>query len=645
MKKIIAITLVLISSMVMAFAQKDSVALIIGNSHYEDYFKKLSTPVNDAQAMNWVLKTLGFETIVATNARQDDMIRLLEDFAGKAKNAKVALFYYSGHGGYTAEQRYYLIPSGEYHGTTNIAVRCIDFDAVERALKNTKADLQIAFIDACRSSLEASKGGTQYDPYARKKNEDYQDKEYGFGRALYFGTAESTAAFTGNGKLSIFTQSLLNHITETDKFNAITWGKIQKEVLAFSKNQKPTNEISKSFKDFTLNPRNISVRNTVQKGYEDVTITAEPSSANISINGKDFGKHVYMQFKYDTQYNVKVSAEGYETFSQTIMLQPNPYNQTEYSFNLVKLDPAKLTLSSNVKRATITMDGKRSDYIFPCSFNTFAGMHEVRVQKDNYYTLSKTLNLKAGNNFEFISLRKEPPRFFDWDEEFKHSIYYHFSPKYQIGLSYLLTWYNHFVLGAYLASSTGYFKGISFSGKNELAASTTVSIPVTITYEDGTQVQCEQIQEYIDGRSQEYSEFIDPYKEATHYDSNFLYMLLLGYQPWNGISFTVGVGGASHRDIEYMPSYYNIQRVHIKNPASEEILADTGYVYERTGKEFNYVSDKTRSLAIRIGAMINIPFSRYSDWGITFGGGYTYLPMNHKFSSWDVSIGLTIPEY
>lgn len=645
MKRIFALTLALFSSMVIAFAQKDSVALIIGNSHYDDYFKKLSTPVNDAQAMNWVLKTLGFETIVETNAKQDDMIRLLEEFAEKAKNAKVALFYYSGHGGYTAEQRYYLIPTGEYHSTTNIAARCIDFDAVERALKNTKADLQIAFIDACRSSLEASKGGFQYDPYSRKKFEEYQDKENGFGRALYFGTAESTAAFTGNGNLSIFTQSLLNHIADTNKFNSVTWGKIQKEVLAISNNQKPTNEISRTFKDFTLNPRSIRVRNTVQKGYEEVTITAEPSSANISINGKNYGNHTRVQLKYDTNYIVKVSAEGYETFNQTIMYQPNPYNQTEYPINLVKLAPANLFLSSNVKRATITMDGKRSDYNFPCSFNTFAGIHEVRVEKENYYKQTKTLNLKAGSNYEYISLRKEPPRFFDWDEDNINNIYYHFSPKYQIGLSILKAWSDHLVFGAYLASSTGFLKRLLFKGDNEPAVSAIVKSPVTITYEDGTQEQCEQIAEIIDGRSQEYSELLDPYKEATHYDSNSLYMLLFGYQPWNGINFTVGVGEASHRDIEYMPSYYNLQRVQIRNPVTEEIVADTGYVYERTGIEHQYISEITRSLAIRIGTMINISFSRYSDWGITFGGGYTYLPKNHMFSSWDVCIGVAFQVY
>jgi hypothetical protein len=77
-------------------AAENRVALVIGNSAYE-HAPRLPNPVNDANDVGAALKRDGFETIVATDLNKSAMEEAAIRFAKAARDADVAIFYYSGH--------------------------------------------------------------------------------------------------------------------------------------------------------------------------------------------------------------------------------------------------------------------------------------------------------------------------------------------------------------------------------------------------------------------------------------------------------------------------------------------------------------------------------------------------------------------
>ena len=72
------------------------VALVIGNGAYANA-SQLPNPRNDAEDVAAALKRSGFETMVGIDLDQAKMQEAAINFAHAARNADVALFYYSGH--------------------------------------------------------------------------------------------------------------------------------------------------------------------------------------------------------------------------------------------------------------------------------------------------------------------------------------------------------------------------------------------------------------------------------------------------------------------------------------------------------------------------------------------------------------------
>jgi uncharacterized caspase-like protein len=83
------------------------VALVIGNGAYAT--SPLRNPVNDAQDMAALLRRVGFEVILKTDADKRGMIEAIEEFDRKLSRAGIGLMYYAGHG-MQIRGRNYLIP-------------------------------------------------------------------------------------------------------------------------------------------------------------------------------------------------------------------------------------------------------------------------------------------------------------------------------------------------------------------------------------------------------------------------------------------------------------------------------------------------------------------------------------------------------
>ena len=125
------------------------VALVIGQSKYEE-LPVLTNPQKDARDIDRLLGDLGFDVDRVLNADGDELREAIARFEDEAKDADVALVYYSGHG-IEAKGENFIAPtdtdisSPENAGQSMIAVQPL-LEALSKA-----APVSIVLLDACRS--------------------------------------------------------------------------------------------------------------------------------------------------------------------------------------------------------------------------------------------------------------------------------------------------------------------------------------------------------------------------------------------------------------------------------------------------------------------------------------------------------------
>lgn len=82
-------------------ALKKYIALVIGNSHYdEDYYKNLTNPLNEADAIACVFSKLKYEVIIGKDLTYKEYVTTFDYFLQKIQDAKAdaAIIYFAGHG-------------------------------------------------------------------------------------------------------------------------------------------------------------------------------------------------------------------------------------------------------------------------------------------------------------------------------------------------------------------------------------------------------------------------------------------------------------------------------------------------------------------------------------------------------------------
>ena len=137
-------------------------ALVIGNNNYNNScFPNLRNAVNDARAISYKLKSLGFDVQpLVLNADKNTMWNAIQSFINKADRYDVALIYYSGHGLSPDGGANYLIPTD-----ANIQY----LDEVKRDGINSQTQLiaqlekknckvKIALLDCCNNCNVPERG-------------------------------------------------------------------------------------------------------------------------------------------------------------------------------------------------------------------------------------------------------------------------------------------------------------------------------------------------------------------------------------------------------------------------------------------------------------------------------------------------------
>ena len=188
----------------------ERVALVVGNADYDEAAAKLRNPVNDAAAVAAALRRMGFVVIEGTDLDRDGFFDKIIEFDDAAREAKIALFFYAGHG-LQVDGRNYLGPVDmKLERKQDLSRRAIELGEV---LEVMRSETNLVILDACRTNplargLARSLGLSRAVAVSRGLARVEKTR----GMLIAFATAADDVAADGDGDHSPFTAALLEHL-------------------------------------------------------------------------------------------------------------------------------------------------------------------------------------------------------------------------------------------------------------------------------------------------------------------------------------------------------------------------------------------------------------------------------------------------
>ena len=191
------------------------IALVIGNSDYNDTSISLANPRNDAEDMAAALRSLAFDVVMVTNASKRTVDGAVQQFARLGSEADSVVFYYAGHA-MQYQGRNYLMPvDATLVDEISLRYNMVSFDDIRAAMSRTHG-IKVMILDACRnnplaerferSQVGANRGGMGTRGLARVDTTA--------GTVVSYATAADNVAIDGTGRNSPYTAALLRRLQE-----------------------------------------------------------------------------------------------------------------------------------------------------------------------------------------------------------------------------------------------------------------------------------------------------------------------------------------------------------------------------------------------------------------------------------------------
>jgi hypothetical protein len=221
-------------------------ALVVGCSSYQ-HANPLVNPLNDANGMEAILTTLGFEVIKKIDPTQKELKITIDEFGEKLKGSDVGLFYFAGHG-VQVKGLNYLIPI-DANLTTEKLVEydCVEAGRVLAHMEDARTSVNLMILDACRNNpFERSWGrGIGLRGLATMNAPK--------GSLIAYSTAPGNTASDGIGNNGLYTEALLNHINGKASPVNTMFQKVRLEVMEKSKEEQIPWESTSLTADFYFN--------------------------------------------------------------------------------------------------------------------------------------------------------------------------------------------------------------------------------------------------------------------------------------------------------------------------------------------------------------------------------------------------------
>ena len=241
------------------------IALVIGNSAYRS--SPLRNPVNDAEAIAEILKECGFEVTVGLNLNQTRMKRAIDSFGRRIVPGSVALFYYAGHGMQVNGENY-LIPIGANIGhEEDVDVESVKVNRLLAKMASVTSTVNILILDACRDN-----------PFSRGFRSKLNGLAYMSaprGTIIAYSTAPSSIAIDGEGKHSVYTESLIDFLLVPDMKIEDIFKRVRVKVTVKTNNKQVPWESSSLMGDFYFTTRHIAPPLASHFSLEDLSREAD----------------------------------------------------------------------------------------------------------------------------------------------------------------------------------------------------------------------------------------------------------------------------------------------------------------------------------------------------------------------------------
>ena len=228
-----------------AQAQERRVALIIGNSDYQQV-TPLDNPGNDATDLHVALEGLGFEVLLGLDLTSAEMSELANKFVAGLDTADVALFYYAGHGFQVGGQNYLVPVDAEIQTPQDVQDQTIRLTDILSKMEQAPG-IKFVFLDACRNDPFEGAVAAVSEGLARIGNaRDFM---------ISFATQPDNVAYDGSGRNSFFTSALLSHIYTPGLDISDLMINVRKDVLAATGGRQIPWENSSLTRQFRFDPR------------------------------------------------------------------------------------------------------------------------------------------------------------------------------------------------------------------------------------------------------------------------------------------------------------------------------------------------------------------------------------------------------
>jgi hypothetical protein len=201
-----------------SYAEK-RVALVIGNGAYKNA-PALPNPRNDAEDVSAALKRSGFDTITGIDLDKNGMEDATIRFARAARDADVAMFYYSGHAVQFASFNYLMRVDARLADEADLR-RMTRVDEIVADLQQAK-NLRILVLDACRDNpladnLRRSLGLTR----AASLQRGLARTDAPHGMIVAYATQAGHTAADGTDRNSPYTAAFLRHMEAPDEIGVV----------------------------------------------------------------------------------------------------------------------------------------------------------------------------------------------------------------------------------------------------------------------------------------------------------------------------------------------------------------------------------------------------------------------------------------
>lgn len=193
-----------------AVNEEQRVALLIGNGNYISGTLG-ENPVNDASDVAAKLRGLGFDVILATDARLPEMEAKVQEFGSRLARGGVGLFFYAGHGLQVKGENYLVPVDAEIANEAEVKYRSLSLNMVLDTMSDAGNRLNIVMLDACRNNPFTRgfrSGSSGLSPV--------NASDSATGMVIAFATAPGKTAANGDGRNGLWTSHLLRALSGSD---------------------------------------------------------------------------------------------------------------------------------------------------------------------------------------------------------------------------------------------------------------------------------------------------------------------------------------------------------------------------------------------------------------------------------------------